>query len=60
MWVIYRHIGDWKKEKIGIGKCKNIHIGVTLPASVRVKRGCTIIYMMLKRLAAYIYPEMKV
>jgi len=28
--VIYRHIGDWNKGKIGIGKCKNIHIGATL------------------------------
>jgi len=28
--VIYRHIGDWNKEKIGISKFKNIHIGATL------------------------------
>jgi len=29
--VIYWHISDWNKEKIGISKFKNIHIGATLP-----------------------------
>ena len=28
--VIYRYIGDWNKQKIGIGKFKNMHIGATL------------------------------
>jgi len=28
--VIYRYIGDWIKQKIGISKCKNMHIGATL------------------------------
>jgi len=30
--VIYWHISDWNKEKIGISKCKNMHIGATLPS----------------------------
>jgi len=32
--VIYQHISDWSKEKIGIGKCKNMHIGATLIKNV--------------------------
>jgi len=28
--VVYRYIGDWNEQKIGIGKCKNMHIGATL------------------------------
>ena len=31
--VIYQCIGDWNKQKIGIGKFKNMHIGATLIGS---------------------------
>jgi len=30
--VTYRHIGEWNKQKIGIGKCENMYIGATLLA----------------------------
>jgi len=36
--VIYCHIGDWNKEKIGISKYKNMHIGATL-IEIRGSRG---------------------